>query len=246
MGKLRVYCLKTLKKLSIYPLGNTPSAPSVCSLNRITRKDRYPLLHITDLLDALQKAWIYTKIDLRSAYNLVCIAKGDEWKTAFWTHFGLFKMLVMPFGLCNALATFQRFMQDIFTNLLDVYVVIYLDDILIYSNDPSKHQEHVKEVLHRLRKHRLYAKAEKCEWSTQLVKYLGFRLGPDGLSMDLAKVQTILDWPEPHKVKDIQAFLGFANFYRRFIHDYSATTCQGHSTLTLPAYYSAPSQGQLV
>ena len=133
-------------------------------------------------------------------------------------------MLVMPFGLCNALATFQWFMQDIFTDLLNIYVVIYLDDILIYSDDPSKHQEHVKEVLHHLQKHGLYAKAEKCEWSTQSVEYLGFRLSPDGLSMDPAQVQTILDWPEPCKMKDIQAFLGFANFYQQFIHNYSATT----------------------
>ena len=113
-------------------------------------------------------------------------------------------------------------MQDIFGDLLDVYVVIYLNDILIYSDDPTKHKDHVKEVLRCLRKHRLYAKAEKCEWSVQSVEYLGFRLGPDGLSMDPAKVQMVLDWPEPQKVKDVQAFLGFANFYRRFIHDYSA------------------------
>ena len=193
-------------------------------LNKITRKDKYPLPCITDLLDAPRKARIYTKIDLRSAYNLVRIAKGDKWKTAFRTHYGLFEMMVMPFGLCNAPATFQHFMQDIFGDLLNIYVVIYLDDILIYSNDPAKHKDHVKEVLRRLRKHRLYAKAEKCKWSVQSVEYLGFRLGPDGLSMDPAKVQTVLDWPEPRKVKDVQAFLGFANFYRRFIHDYSAIT----------------------
>ena len=191
-------------------------------LNKITQKDKYPLPRITDLLDAPRKARIYTKIDLCSAYNLVRIAKGDEWKTAFRTCYGLFEMMVMPFGLCNALATFQRFMQDIFGDLLDVYVVIYLDDILIYSDDPAKHKDHVKEVLRCLRKHGLYAKAEKCEWSVQSVEYLGFHLRPDGLSMDPAKVQTVLDWPEPRKVKDVQAFLGFANFYRQFIHDYSA------------------------
>ena len=195
-----------------------------CGLNKITWKDKYPLPRITDLLDAPRKARIYTKIDLRSAYNLVRIAKGDEWKTAFRTRYGLFEMMVMPFGLCNAPATFQRFMQDIFGDLLDVYVVIYLDDILIYSDDPAKHKDHVKEVLRRLRKHGLYAKAEKCEWSVQSVEYLGFRLGPEGLSMDPAKVQMVLDWLEPRKVKDVQAFLGFANFYRRFISDYSAIT----------------------
>ena len=152
------------------------------------------------------------------------IAKGDEWKTAFRTRYRLFEMMVMPFGLCNAPATFQRFMQDIFGDLLDVYIVIYLDDILIYSDDPAKHKDHIKEVLCRLRKHGLYAKAKKCEWSVQSVKYLGFCLGPDSLSMDPAKVQMVLDWPEPWKVKEVQAFLGFANFYRWFIHDYSAIT----------------------
>jgi hypothetical protein len=100
------------------------------SLNKITWKDKYPLPRITDLLDAPWKAWIYTKIDLHSAYNLMCIAKGDKWKTAFQTHYRLFKMMVMPFSLCNAPATFQHFMQDIFGNLLDVYIIIYLDDIL--------------------------------------------------------------------------------------------------------------------
>jgi len=127
----------------------------------------------------------------------------------------------MPFGLTNAPMAFQRFMNDIFSDLLDVCVVIYLDDILIYSNNMSKHHQHVKEVLKRLRKAGLYAKAEKCEFHSELVEYLGYILSPSGLTMSDNKIKIIQDWPEPKKVKDIQSFLGFANFYRQFIFNYS-------------------------
>ena len=112
-------------------------------------------------------------------------------------------------------------MNNIFSELLDVYVIIYVDDILIYSNDPSKHTEHIREVLHRLCKNGLYARPDKCRFSSDTIKYLGFILSKDGLKMDPSKVQTIQDWPEPHKIKDIQSFLGFANFYCHFISDYS-------------------------
>jgi hypothetical protein len=190
-------------------------------LNRILKKDRYPLPLISDLLDAPRKARLYTKIDLRHAYHLVRIAEGDEWKTAFRTRYGSFEWRVMPFGLTNAPAAFQRFMNDIFSDLLDVCVVVYLDDILIYLDDPSQHTAQVREVLRRLRKHGLYGCADKCLFGVDTVEYLGYILSPDGLTMDKTKIQAIQDWPEPRKVKDIQSFLGFANFYRRFIHNYS-------------------------
>ena len=190
-------------------------------LNKITRKDRYPLPLVSDLLDAPRKARIYTKIDLRHAYNLVRIAPGDEWKTAFRTRYGSFEWRVMPFGLSNAPAAFQRFVNEIFADMLDVCVVVYLDDILIYSDNPDDHRKHVKEVLRRLRKHRLYARADKCEFHKDSVEYLGYILSADGLTMSDDKVRTILEWPEPRKVRDIQSFLGFANFYRRFIPSYS-------------------------
>ena len=117
------------------------------SLNKVTKKDHYPLPLITDLLDAPQKARIYTKIDLQHVYHLVWIAEGNEWKTAFQTHYGSFEWLVMPFGLTNGPAAFQRFMNDIFRDLLDQCVVVYLDNILIYSNNPKQHMKHVWEVL---------------------------------------------------------------------------------------------------
>ena len=190
-------------------------------LNKITKKDHYPLPLITDLLDSPGRARIYTKIDLQHAYHLVRIAEGDEWKTAFRTRYGSFEWQVMPFGLTNAPSAFQRFMNDIFADMLDVCVIVYLDDILIYSDNPELHREHVREVLRRLRKNGLYAGAQKCTFHANTVEYLGYILSPTGLSMDTAKVQVIQDWPEPRKVKDIQSFLGFANFYRRFIHEYS-------------------------
>src|SRR6202044_1522029 len=190
-------------------------------LNKLTKKDRYPLPLITDLLDSPGRARIYTKIDLQHAYHLVRIAEGDEWKTAFRTRYGSFEWLVMPFGLSNAPAAFQRFMNDILNDLLDVNVTCYIDDILIYSDDPDEHKQHVREVLRRLRKHGLYARPDKCHFSADSVSYLGFILSKEGLKMDPSKIQTIQDWPKPRKVKDVQSFLGFANFYRRFISDYS-------------------------
>src|ERR1700734_312778 len=119
--------------------------------------------------------------------------------------------LVMPFGLTNAPASFQRFMNDIFSDLLDITVIVYLDDILIYSDNPADHKKHVKEVLRRLRKHGLYTRADKCEFGVDHVEYLGYILSKDGLSMAADKVKTIQEWPEPRKVKNIQSFLGFAN-----------------------------------
>jgi len=160
------------------------------------------------------------KIDLCHAYHLVHIADSDEWKTAFRTCYGSFEWSVMPFSLTNAPVAFQQFMNNIFSNLLDVCVVIYLDDILIYSNNMSEHHWHVKEVLKCLHKAGLYVKAEKCEFHSESVEYLGYILSPSGLTMSDDKVKIIQDWPEPKKVKDIQSFLGFTNFYRQFIFNY--------------------------
>jgi len=176
-------------------------------LNKISKKDRYPLPLISDLLDSPGKARIYTKIDLRHAYHLVCIWEGDKWKTTFRTKYGSFEWLVMPFGLSNAPRAFQHFMNDVFADMLDVCVVVYLDDILIYSSDKATHHKQVKEVLRRLRKHRLYAKPEKCEFDCESVEYLGYILSPAGLTMAADKVQTIQEWPEPRKVRTFNCSL---------------------------------------
>ena len=161
------------------------------SLNYISKKDCYLLLLISNLLDLSHKAQVYSKINLHHAYHLVCIADSNEWKTAFRTHYGLFEWSVMPFGLTNAPAAFQWFMNDIFSNLLDVCVIIYLDDILIYSNNMSKHHQHVKEVLKYLCKTGLYTKAEKCKFHSELIDYLGYILSPSGLTISDDKVKII-------------------------------------------------------
>src|SRR5882724_2017947 len=193
-------------------------------LNQISKTDRYLLPLISDLLDAPRRAQVYTKIDLQHAYHLVRVAAGDEWKTAFRTRYGSFEWLVMPEGLTNAPAAFQRFMNNIFADMIDVIVIIYLDDILIYSDNISEHKLHVREVLRRLHANGLFARADKCEFHITSCEYLGYMLSPEGLTMALYKVQIIQDWPVPRKVKDIQSFLGFANFYRRFIYRYSEIT----------------------
>src|SRR5467141_1786318 len=127
----------------------------------------------------------------------------------------------MYFGLCNGLASFQCFMNNVFTDMLDFCVIMYLDDILIFMDDPHKHSDQVHEVLRRLRLHKLYAKPEKCEFHMATTDLLGYVVTPNGISMDKVKTKAIQDWPEPRKVHDIQSFLGFANFYRHFIHNYS-------------------------
>jgi Reverse transcriptase (RNA-dependent DNA polymerase) len=142
-------------------------------LNRVTQKDCYSLLLISDLLDTLGGAWIYTKINLCHAYHLVWIADGNEWKTTFCTRYSSYEWLVMPFRLSNAPTAFQRFMNNIFSDLLNVCVIVYLNDILIYSDDDTDHREHVKKVLCHLQKHGLYAKPEKCKFHTEHTEYLG-------------------------------------------------------------------------
>src|SRR3979490_450104 len=194
------------------------------ALNKVTKKDCYPLPLISDLLDRPRKAHIYSKINLRHAYHLIQIAKGNEWKTAFKTRYGSYEWLVMPFGLSNAPAAFQQFINDILGDLLDHCTVAYIDDILIYSDSLEQHREHVREILRRLRKNGLYAKASKCEWHKDTVKFLGYILRTEGLTMAEDKVKTIHDWREPRKVKDIQSFLGFANFYPWFMFNFSDIT----------------------
>src|SRR5260221_838286 len=206
------------------------------TLNRVTEKDHYPLPLILDLLMSPAPARIYSKIDLKHAYHLVCIAKGDKPKTAFHTCYGSYEWQVMPFGLSNTLASFQRFINEVLGDLMDVCMVGYLDAILVYSDSLEDHRNHVREVLRHLRKAGLYANLKKCKFHTDTVEYLGFILSPKGLQMDPTKVSAIQDWPEPRKVRDVQAFLGFANFYWRFIHDSSEMT----SPLNHPSKKSIP------
>ncbi|KAI3619099.1 retrotransposon nucleocapsid protein [Moniliophthora roreri] len=193
-------------------------------LNSITKKNRFPLPLVDDLLDSVQGCKIFTVIDLKSAYSHLRIREGDEWKTAFRTHLGLFEHLIVPYGLTNAPAAWQSFIQDVLRDILGLVCVVYLDDILIFSKTQEEHDQHVRLVLERLRNANLCANAKKCEFDKAEVEYLGYIVSAQGISMNPKKLDTILSWPEPRKLKDLQSFLGFMNFYRRFIHDYSRIT----------------------
>ncbi len=190
-------------------------------LNNVTVKFRYPLPLVPSALEQLREATIYTKLDLRSAYNLIRIKEGDEWKTAFLTTRGHYEYQVMPYGLANSPAVFQSFINDIFRDLLNQYVIAYIDDILIYSKSEEEHIGQVRNVLSRLLENQLYVKAEKCEFHVKQTTFLGYRISHEGVRMDERKVRAVTEWPQPSTIKELQRFLGFANFYRRFIRNYS-------------------------
>ena len=190
-------------------------------LNNITIKDRYALPLINELHDRLQGATIFTSLDMRGAYNLIRMKEGEEWKTAFRTRYGLYEYCVMPFGLTNAPATCQRMINEQLHEYLDIFVVAYLDDILIYSKNEAEHTEHVRKVLEKLKKANLLLKPEKCDFHKTELGFLGYIIGQNGVRMDPRKVTAVLEWPTPTTIKEVQAFLGFANFYRRFIEGYS-------------------------
>lgn len=190
-------------------------------INEITKSDKFPLPLRGDLIEKLKDAKIFTKLDLRWGFNNIRIKEGDEWKTAFRTKNGLYEYTVMPFGLKNAPAVFQRFMNDILRDLLDVYVVVYLDDILIYSKNREDHEKHVKEVLKRIQDNNLFLKPSKCFFYVTTITYIGIVISPEGISMEKDKIKAIAEWKPPNTVKQTQAFLGFANFYRRFVRNFS-------------------------
>ncbi|CAJ0932367.1 unnamed protein product [Ranitomeya imitator] len=185
-------------------------------------KLQYPLPLLSDLFARIKVASWFTKIDLRGAYNLVRIEQGDEWKTAFNTPEGHFEYLVMPFGLSNAPSVFQSFMHDIFREYLDKFLIVYLDDILVFSDDWESHVKQVRMVFQVLRANSLFVKGSKCLFGVQKISFLGFIFSPSTIEMDPVKVQAIYDWTQPTSLKSLQKFLGFANFYRRFINNFSS------------------------
>lgn len=192
------------------------------ALNNITIKNSYPLPRIDELFDRLQGAKYFSKIDLRSGYHQIRIAEGDEAKTAFRTRYGHFEFLVLPFGLTNAPGTFMHLMHETFRQHLDNFVLVFLDDILIFSKTLEEHEQHVKQVLDTLRKEKLFAKESKCEFFKTEVEFLGHLVGRDGVRMMEDKVKAIGEWPTPAKVGDVRAFLGTAGYYRKFIRDFSS------------------------
>ncbi|KAK6303564.1 hypothetical protein J4Q44_G00260180 [Coregonus suidteri] len=187
------------------------------SLNQITVKYSYPLPLIATMTESLHGARFFTKLDLRSAYNLVRIREGDEWKTAFSTTSGHYEYLVMPYGLMNAPSVFQSFVDEIFRDMQGQGVVVYIDDILVYSSTRAEHVALVRRVLRRLLEHDLYVKAEKCLFFQESVSFLGYQLSASGVKMEIDRVSAVRNWQTPTTVKEVQRFLGFANYYRRFI-----------------------------
>ncbi|XP_035994550.1 uncharacterized protein LOC118563564 [Fundulus heteroclitus] len=206
-------------------------------LNAITVKNRYPLPLLSSALEPVQSATVFSKLDLRNAYHLVRVRRGDEWKTAFKTPLGHFEYRVMPFGLCNAPAVFQALVNDVLRDFLNVFVFVYLDDILIYSRNLSEHQQHVRLVLQRLLENKLFVKVEKCEFHKPSVAFLGLILEGGRVRSDPEKIKAVLEWPVPETRKQLQRFLGFANFYRRFIRGYSQIAAPLHSLTSVKVPY---------
>ncbi|CAL2259851.1 unnamed protein product [Prunus armeniaca] len=199
------------------------------ALNKITIKNRYPLPRIDDLLDQLHGARYFTKLDLKSGYHQVRIHDEDTWKTAFKTKQGLFEWLVMPFGLCNAPATFMRLMNEVLRPFIDDFVIVYLDDILIFSVTWEEHLHHIAQVLEVLRTNQLQLNGKKCEFGKQHLVYLGFIVGAGELKVDLEKVQVISQWPIPQTVTEVRSFIGACQYLRKFIRHFSQIAAPLHA-----------------
>jgi hypothetical protein len=191
------------------------------AINKTTVRYRFSIPRLDDLLDQLSGATIFTKLDLKSGYHQIRVWVSDEWKTAFKTCEGLYEWLVMPFGLSNAPSTFMRVMNQIFCPFISKSVVVYFDDILIYSSNPKKHIQHIWEVLLVLRREKFYAAPAKCSFMTNSILFLGYVVSKDGLAVDESKVAAVRDWPLPTTLHEVRRFHGLVSFYRRFINNFS-------------------------
>ncbi|CAI7885208.1 unnamed protein product [Closterium sp. NIES-54] len=191
------------------------------ALNKQTIKNKNPIPRIDDLLDQLRGATVFSKLDLRSGYWQIRMADNSIHKTAFQTRYGSYEYLVMPFGLTNAPATFQAEMNHILRPLLDECVVVYLDDILIYSRNMKQHIEHLRRVFEILRREKFYVKLSKSEFALKKVQFLGHMVSAQGVHVDPKKIKAVRTWKTPENVKELQQFLGFANYYNRFVPQYA-------------------------
>jgi hypothetical protein len=190
-------------------------------LNAVTIKNKYSLPRIDILFDQIAGSKIFSKIDLRSGYHQIKIKPSDIPKTAFSTKYGLYEYLVMSFGLTNAPAYFMYLMNSVFVRELDKFVILFIEDILIYFKNLEDHVRYLHIILYRLREHHLYAKFSKCEFWLDTVKFLGHTISSDGISVDLSKVQVVVDWKPPTSVHQIHSFLGLAGYSRCFVPDFS-------------------------
>jgi hypothetical protein len=191
------------------------------SLNEVTTKNKYPLPRIEDLFDQMKGASIFSKIDLRSGYHQLKIWESDIPKTAFRTRYGLYEHTVMSFGLTNAPAYFMYLMNKVFMEYLDRFIIVFIDDILIFSKMMEEHEEHLRLVLEKLRSNQLYAKFSKCEFWLTEVAFLGHVISAGGVSVDPSKVKDVLNWMPSTTISEIWSFLGLVGYYRRFIKDFS-------------------------
>ncbi|KAK1595675.1 hypothetical protein QYE76_018377 [Lolium multiflorum] len=191
------------------------------AINNITIRYRHPIPRLEDMLDELSGAAVFSKIDLRSGYHQIRMKEGDEWKTAFKTKFGLYEWLVMPFGLTNAPSTFMRLMNHVLREFIGKFVVVYFDDILIYSRNESDHTIHIRHVLQVLRDNQLYGNLEKCTFCKDKVIFLGYVVSQHGVEVDESKIEAIQNWPTPMNVSQVRSFHGLAGFYRRFVPNFS-------------------------
>eukprot|EP00253_Pinus_taeda_P011330 PITA_11330 len=193
-------------------------------LNKLTVKNKYPLPRIDELFDQVKGAKVFSKIDLRSGYHQIRIKDEDIAKTAFRTRYGHYEFVVLPFGLTNAPTTFMCMMNSVFHQFLDKFVLIFIDDILIYSRSQEEHEKHLRMVLQTLREHQLYAKFSKCDFFKEEIQYLGHVITKEGIAVDPEKIKTIMEWPIPKDVADIRSFMGLAGYYRRFVEGFSRIT----------------------
>jgi hypothetical protein len=191
------------------------------AINKITIRYRFPLPRMDDLMDCLSGANYFSKIDLKSRYHQIPMREGDEWKTTFKTNEGLYKWLVIPFGLTNAPSTFMRMMNEVLREFIGKFVVVYLDDILIFSKTKAEHLRHLAIVMRRLQQEKLLINLKKCSFMQTKLIYLGFVISANELKMDPEKVEVIRNWPSPRNVFEVRSFHGLASFYRKFIRNFS-------------------------
>jgi len=194
------------------------------ALNAVTVKDKFPIPVVEELLDELHGVNFFTKLDLRSGYHQVCVHAGDIEKTAFRTHHRHFEFLVMPFGLSNAPSTFQALMNIVLKPFLRRCVLVFFDDILVYSATWIEHLQHLRAVFDVLRQHHLHLKRSKCTFATTSVHYVGHVISNEGVAMDATKVVAVQSWPQPRSARGLCGFLGLSGYYRRFIRDYGTIT----------------------